>query len=85
MSFWSRIVDSISGDDRTHTPDTYGDPSRFAYIDIEVGVNDKRVHDIGALRWDGAVFHANDKKALADFLRDVDFLCGHNIIHHDIP
>lgn len=56
---------------------------RYAFIDVEVGVTDKKIHDIGALRHDGATFHSSSKKGLLDFLNKVDFLCGHNIIHHD--
>ena len=47
-------------------------------------MKDLKVHDIGALRWDGAVFHSANKEALMDFLKGVDFVCGHNIIRHDI-
>lgn len=46
-------------------------------------MKDKKIHDIGALRWDGTPFHSADKRALVTFLADVDFICGHNIIHHD--
>ena len=28
----------------------------YAFVDVEVGMKDLKVHDIGALRWDGAVF-----------------------------
>lgn len=86
MSIWDRIKQSISGAD-SHSAssgqEVSRDASRYAFVDVEVGVKDKKVHDIGALRWDGAVFHSADKRALQDFLKDVDFLCGHNIVHHD--
>lgn len=59
------------------------DPSRFAVVDTEVGVNDHRIHDIGAIRFDDAVFHQTSKAELMTFLKGVDFVCGHNIIHHD--
>ncbi len=52
-------------------------------MDVEVGIKDKRIHDIGAWRWDGATFHSADKQALMEFLKNVDYICGHNIIHHD--
>lgn len=57
--------------------------SRYAFVDVETGVKDRKVHDIGALRWDGACFHSANKRELMDFLRDVEYVCGHNIIHHD--
>ena len=59
------------------------DASRCAFIDVEVGLNDHRIHDIGALRCDGAIFHSAKRSELLVFLKDVDFVCGHNIIHHD--
>lgn len=59
------------------------DASRCAFIDVEVGLNDHRIHDIGALRCDGAIFHSANRSELLAFLKDVDFVCGHNIIHHD--
>lgn len=59
------------------------DSSRYGFVDIEVGVHDKRIHDIGAIRWDGAVFHSANRQELMSFLGNVDFICGHNIINHD--
>ena len=59
------------------------DASRCAFIDVEVGLNDHRIHDIGAIRCDGAIFHSANRSELLAFLKDVDFVCGHNIIHHD--
>ena len=85
MSLWNRIIESISGaDGRANVAKkSFYDSSRYAFIDVEVGTKDHKIHDIGALRWDGAVFHSANKKELFDFLNGVDFLCGHNIIHHD--
>ena len=59
------------------------DASRCAFIDVEVGLNDHRIHDIGALKCDGAIFHSANRSELLAFLKGVDFVCGHNIIHHD--
>ena len=55
----------------------------WAIVDVEVGMGDRKVHDIGALRCDGAVYHGCVMPDVADFLRDVEYVCGHNIIHHD--
>lgn len=59
------------------------DASLYAFIDTEVGLRDHKVHDIGAVRYDGAVYHGASKGELMKFLDGVDFLCGHNIIQHD--
>ena len=55
---------------------------RYAVVDVEVGA-DQRIHDIGALRPDGAVFHEASRNRLLHFLQGSDYLCGHNIVHHD--
>ena len=57
---------------------------RYAIVDLEVGMTDHRIHDAGALRDDGAVFHHASKEGLLRFIDDVDYLCGHNITHHDV-
>lgn len=62
----------------------YNPTYSYAVIDTEIGLDDHSVHDIGALRHDGAVFHKVSKSELIDFLKDIRYLCGHNIIHHDI-
>ena len=84
-SFWNRILTSFSGKENLGVPSRQIslDPSRYAIVDVEVGVRDKKIHDIGALKWDGAVYHSADKQGLFSFLKNVDFICGHNIIHHD--
>ena len=56
---------------------------RYAVVDVEIGLTDHRIHDIGALRYDGAIFHKASKEELLPFLERVEYLCGHNIIHHD--
>lgn len=55
----------------------------WAIVDVEVSMSDHKIHDIGALRYDGAIYHGCKKEELEYFLRDVDYLCGHNIINHD--
>ena len=57
----------------------------IAFVDTEVGLKDHKIHDIGALRHDGATFHQASQTALNKFLQEgkVDYICGHNLIHHD--
>lgn len=59
------------------------DTSFYGFVDVEVGLQDKKIHDIGAIRWDGAVYHSANKKELITFLKNVKYVCGHNIINHD--
>ena len=61
----------------------YNGPLRYAVVDVEIGLSDQRIHDIGALRYDRAIFHKASKENLLPFLDHVEYLCGHNIIHHD--
>ena len=57
----------------------------IAFVDTEVGLKDHKIHDIGALRDDRATFHQASQTALNQFLQEgkVDYICGHNLIHHD--
>jgi len=86
MSIWTRILgkkeDTFESSASTKSREN---GLLYAFVDVEVGMNDHKVHDIGALRFDDAVFHASSKKELLNFLKPVDYVCGHNIIHHDIP
>lgn len=85
MSFWNKIIESISGTaNHPAVPkEVFRDTSRYAFVDVEVGLKNRKIHDIGVLRWDEAIFHSVNKQELFDFLENVDFICGHNIIHHD--
>lgn len=83
MSFWSKFIETIGGENHSRE-EVSNDASRYAFVDVEVGLKDKRIHDIGILRWDGAKYHSADKRAAISFLEDVDFVCGHNVIHHDM-
>ena len=76
MSVWDRF--------RRNAVDSPEQSVKYAVIDAEVGIKDHKVHDIGALRYDGGYFHKSSRSELLLFLRGVDFVCGHNIIHHDV-
>lgn len=88
MSIWYKIQTLIGVPDRIGSESTKvclmkRNASLYAFVDVEVDMRDKKVHDIGALRHDGAVYHGGSKKELLKFLDGIDFLCGHNIIWHD--
>ena len=74
MSVWDRIR-RIAGKNL--------DSKKYAFVDVEVSVSDRKVQDIGALRYDGSYYHKASKKDLVEFLRGVSFVCGHNLVHHD--
>lgn len=87
MSFWDRIIESIGGEKSVSSQpmreEVSRDASRYAFVDVEVSMKDKKVHDVGALRWDGAAFHSANRQEAMAFLESADYVCGHNIIHHD--
>jgi len=88
MSIWSRLIGIRKTEDTNNvisnkiTSVPY-DASRYAIVDVEIGMKDHKIHDIGALRHDGATFHKTSKEELFEFLNGTDYICGHNIIHHD--
>ncbi|HAM62368.1 MAG: hypothetical protein A2Y20_10015 [Firmicutes bacterium GWF2_51_9] len=57
---------------------------KISFIDSEVGVEDKKVNDLGAVRYDRAMFHGTSIQKFCNFISGSEFLCGHNIIHHDM-
>ena len=88
MSVWSKIKEMMGADSaddivgrngKAHT----GEDVRYVFVDVETGLNDRKIHDIGALRHDGATFHKASKKELYEFIDGTDYICGHNIINHD--
>lgn len=89
MSLWRKLIKNkdTAGCSESNNSENWlkqaFDPSHYAIVDIEVGLNDNKIHDIGALRFDGSIYHNASKPGLFSFLNGVDFICGHNIIHHD--
>lgn len=88
MSIWSKFIGIIKNEDTREVIDTGAgskprDARNYAFIDTEVGLNDYKIHDIGSLRHDDAVLHEPSVDELLEFLDGVDYVCGHNIIHHD--
>lgn len=57
---------------------------RIVFWDVEASVKTKRIMDIGAVDNEGAVFHNAYVFNFLQFLYRADFICGHNIIHHDL-
>ncbi|MBF7097851.1 RecQ family ATP-dependent DNA helicase [Alkalibacter mobilis] len=56
----------------------------IAFIDTEVSVESKRINDFGAINDRGEIYHEPNLKKFVSFIQDSDFLCGHNIINHDL-
>ena len=58
--------------------------SGIAFIDLEVALDGKRVQDFGAMKEPETELHSSSKKDFVQFIADAEFLCGHNIIQHDL-
>ena len=54
------------------------------FIDTEVGIDDHKIHDIGAVRQDYTCFHAANIRDFAAFVEGTEYICGHNILSHDL-
>ena len=82
MSIWSKIIkrkmntedtDSIINNEISSVSHS---TLRYAIVDAEISLNDHKIHDIGALRYDGATYHGTSKKQLFEFLKNTDYICG---------
>lgn len=56
----------------------------IAFLDTEVDPKNHKVLDIGAIKSNGSTFHAASMADFVAFLEGTSFVCGHNIIHHDL-
>lgn len=56
----------------------------IAFIDTEIDPKSLRILDIGSIKSDGNSFHKNSLSEFAQFLNGIEFVCGHNILNHDI-
>lgn len=56
----------------------------IAFIDTEIEYNSQKILDIGSVKNDGCFFHKNSTTEFVQFLSGTQFICGHNILKHDI-
>ncbi|NUO07370.1 MAG: RecQ family ATP-dependent DNA helicase [Candidatus Brocadia sp.] len=56
----------------------------IAFIDTEIEPKSRRILDIGGINDHGNSFHSNSVSGFIAFLKDTKFICGHNIINHDL-
>ena len=56
---------------------------RIVFFDFEVASHGKIV-DIGAIKSSGERFHSSIVNDFSKFISDSEYLCGHNILEHDI-
>ncbi len=58
--------------------------NNIVFIDSEVNPQTKEVLDLGAIQSDGNRIHTKSMHAFADFLEGIAYICGHNIMDHDM-
>jgi len=58
--------------------------SSIAFFDLEVSEDSKKVVDYGSIKSDGSSIHSRLKFDFFNFISDTEYLCGHNIINHDV-
>ncbi len=58
--------------------------SNIVFFDTEITNDGMHLKDIGAISEDGSSIHTPNRNAFVSFVADYDYLCGHNIIAHDL-
>jgi ATP-dependent DNA helicase RecQ len=56
----------------------------ITFIDTEIEPMKGKILDIGAIKENGSQFHKASLGDFAQFLEGDDYVCGHNILNHDI-
>lgn len=56
----------------------------ITFIDTEVDPKSRKILDIGCIKSDGTTFHSNSLPAFTKFINGSTFICGHNILYHDL-
>lgn len=56
----------------------------IAFIDTEIEPKSQKILDIGSIKKDGNSFHSNSIAEFIKFLNGTEFICGHNILNHDL-
>lgn len=56
----------------------------ITFIDTEIDPLGKKVLDIGGINDEGNLFHKSSLEDFIRFLYGTNFICGHNIINHDL-
>ena len=60
------------------------EPGKIIFIDTEIDSKSKKILDIGAITGDGREFHGGSLSAFSNFLCGCKYICGHNILKHDL-
>ncbi|HZJ77176.1 MAG TPA: RecQ family ATP-dependent DNA helicase, partial [Clostridia bacterium] len=58
--------------------------SSIVFIDSEISTENGRILDLGAVKANHTQFHSASTRGFVEFVSKCDFICGHNIIAHDL-
>ncbi len=64
--------------------DKQNNTSLITFIDTEIESAKGKILDIGAIKEDGNCFHSVSLGNFTHFLKGSEYICGHNILNHDI-
>jgi ATP-dependent DNA helicase RecQ len=56
----------------------------ITFIDIEASQIRQEILDIGGIKDNGNTFHSNSTSDFISFIKETRFICGHNILNHDL-
>ena len=57
---------------------------RICFIDTEVSIANGKVYDYGAVNHTGNCIHTGSYQDFSSFISEEEYVCGHNIIEHDL-
>ena len=58
--------------------------NNIVFIDSEIHTETKKVMDLGAIKLNQETFHSPVMRNFKEFVLDCNYICGHNIINHDL-
>lgn len=56
----------------------------IAFIDTEIDPKSQKILDIGSIKNNGSSFHKTSVDEFIRFINGTQYICGHNILNHDI-
>jgi len=57
---------------------------KITFFDTEVDPKSKTILDIGGIKEDESIYHASNLHGFTQFMQGTQYVCGHNIVAHDL-
>ena len=54
------------------------------FVDSEISTENGTIKDLGAITSNGDQFHSAKKADFSKFVSGAEYICGHNLLHHDL-